>query len=207
MVGRPRQVTDDEILDAVAQTVSVGGPAKLTVAEVAARIGVTAPAVRQRFGSKRDLLCAFAARAAATATDTFDAVAASAEDPLAGLLAGLAAYGSFTDRTEMAHHLAMLQLDLTDPELSRSASQHSRRLRSAVRSQIDRAAESGQLDTACDLAELADSVYTTFNGALLTWAIDGNGTSSEWVTERLRRVIQPYLVGHRASLGSRGAIQ
>lgn len=193
MVGRPRQVTDDEILDAVAQTVSAGGPAKLTVAAVATRTGVTAPAVRQRFGSKRDLLRAFAARATATATDTFDVVAASAEDPLAGLLAGLAAHGSFTDRFEMAHHLALLQLDLTDPELSRSAARHSRKMRAAVGNQIDRAAESGQLDAACDLAELSDSVYTTFNGALLTWAIDGDGTSADWVTERLRRVMKPYL--------------
>jgi AcrR family transcriptional regulator len=196
MVGRPRQVTDDEILDAVARTVSAGGPAKLTVAAVAARVGVTAPAVRQRFGSKHDLLIAFAARAAATATDTFDAAAASAEDPVTGLLAGLAADGSFADRLEIAHHLALLQLDLTDPELSRSAAQHSRKMRSAVRNQIDRAAECGQLKAACDLAELADSVYTTFNGALLTWAIDGNGTSSDWVTERLRRVLKPYLVAH-----------
>lgn len=197
MVGRPRQVTDDEILDAVARAVSIDGPAKLTVAGVAAHSGVTAPAVRQRFGSKRDLLRAFAARAAATATDSFDAVALPARDPIDGLVSGLAAYGSFTDRIEMAHHLALLQLDLTDPEMSRSATQHSRKLRAAVRTQIDQAVASGQLDSSCDPVDLADSVYTTFNGALLTWAIDGKGTSSDWVTERVRCVLQPHLVAHR----------
>ena len=192
MTGRPRQVTDDEILDAVAQTVSAIGPDKLTVAAVAARIGVTAPAVRQRFGSKRDLLVAFAARAAKTATQTFDSAAATALDPIAALIDGLAACGTFTDRIEMAHHLALLHLDLTDPDLSDSASQHSRTLLAAIRAKIVRAVAHGQINTSCNTDELAESVYTTYNGAMITWAIDGEGPSRDWLIERLHRTIGPH---------------
>lgn len=192
MAGRPQQVTDDEILDAVAQTVSAIGPGKLTVAAVASRIGVTAPAVRQRFGSKRDLLLAFAARAAETATQTFDAAAASAPDPIAALIDGLAACGTFTDRIEMAHHLALLHLDLTDPDFSELAAEHSRTLLAAIRGQIAGAVAHGQINFLCNIDELAESVYTTFNGAMITWAIDGEGPSRVWIMERLHRTIGPH---------------
>ena len=192
MAGRPQQVTDDEILNAVGETVSAIGPSKLTVAAVASRVGVTAPAVRQRFGSTRDLLLAFASRSANAASDTFDAEAATTEDPLAGLIEGLAACGSFTNRTEMAHHLALLHLDLTDPDLSESAAQHSRKLLAAVRRQVASAAKYGQINARTNIDDLAESVYTTFNGALLTWAIDGEGISRDWLIERLHRTIEPH---------------
>lgn len=192
MTGRPRRVSDEEIVNAVAEIVSDVGPGNLTVAEVASRVGVSAPAVRQRFGSKRDLLIAFATRSADAATGAFDAAAAQATDPLDALARGLGACGSFADRAEMAHHLALLHLDLTDPVLSELASRHSRALRAAIWTQIATAVERGQLAAGCTIDDLADSVYTTFNGALLTWAIDGDGSSGDWLAERLRRTLEPH---------------
>ncbi|HIW68333.1 MAG TPA: TetR/AcrR family transcriptional regulator; helix-turn-helix transcriptional regulator [Candidatus Dietzia merdigallinarum] len=176
----------------MAEIVSDVGPGNLTVAEVASRVGVSAPAVRQRFGSKRDLLIAFATRSADAATGAFDAAAAQATDPLDALARGLGACGSFADRAEMAHHLALLHLDLTDPVLSELASRHSRALRAAIWTQIATAVERGQLAAGCTIDDLADSVYTTFNGALLTWAIDGDGSSGDWLAERLRRTLEPH---------------
>lgn len=194
MTGRPQQVTDEEILHAVSETISAVGPHKLTVAAVAARVGVTAPAVHQRFGSGRDLLVAFAAHAAQFATASFDVAAGLAADPLDAVVNGLAACGSFSSRTEMANHLALLHLDLTDPQLREFATLHSHKLMAAARAQIAVAASSGQLTERCTVDELADLLYTTYNGALLTWALDGTGESHDWVVERLQRVLRPYRV-------------
>jgi hypothetical protein len=40
-----------------------------------------------------------------------------------------------------------------------------------------------------DAAELADTVYTVYNGALVTWAIDGTGSLTRWLSKRLDRVL------------------
>src|SRR5919204_6661796 len=62
--GRPRTRTDDELLDAAFRAVGAVGPARLTLADVAAEAGVAPATLVQRFGSKRALLVAAAARAA-----------------------------------------------------------------------------------------------------------------------------------------------
>ncbi|MGH2614392.1 MAG: helix-turn-helix domain-containing protein, partial [Thermomicrobiales bacterium] len=64
MVGRPRTVTDAEILAAAERAIARHGPARLTLAHVAAEVGLTPPTLLQRFGSKRGLLLAVAARGA-----------------------------------------------------------------------------------------------------------------------------------------------
>ena len=61
MSPRPRQNTDQEILAAAFRAIARLGPAKLTLADVAAEANVTAASLVQRFGSKRDLLLAAAA--------------------------------------------------------------------------------------------------------------------------------------------------
>ncbi len=61
-MARPRLVSDDVILDATRQVLAELGPAKLTLAAVGARAGLAPPTLLQRFGSKRGLLLASAAR-------------------------------------------------------------------------------------------------------------------------------------------------
>jgi AcrR family transcriptional regulator len=66
--GRPRSVSDEAIFDAVRAVVTEVGPSGLTLAAIADRVGLSAPALTQRFGSKRSLLLAYA-EAAATGID------------------------------------------------------------------------------------------------------------------------------------------
>ena len=60
MSPRPRQASDEDILKAAFRAIARLGPAKLTLADVAAEAGVSAAALVQRFGSKRALLLAAA---------------------------------------------------------------------------------------------------------------------------------------------------
>ncbi len=193
MAGRPQQVTDDEILDAVATTISSVGPRGLTVGAVARRIGVTAPAVRQRFGSKHELLVAFAARSAEAAASVFEDADAEAADPVEAIIEALAAGASFRDRTELAHHLALLHLDLTDPQLGEHAVAHSRTVIDAIRDRVGAARRAGTLTSSARVDDLADSIYTSYNGALVTWAIDGDGCLTDWIRTRLQRTVQPHI--------------
>ena len=56
MAGRPRTVSDEDLINATLRLMSRLGPVKLTLAEVAKEAGVTAATLVQRFGSKRALM-------------------------------------------------------------------------------------------------------------------------------------------------------
>ncbi|MBG0564286.1 TetR/AcrR family transcriptional regulator [Actinoplanes aureus] len=192
MTGRPRTVSDDTVFRAVADTVTEAGPAGLTLAAVARRAGLTAPALTQRFGSKRGLLVAFATREAGSVADVFDAARTRAAGPLEALRDGLIAFTApISTREGLANNLAFLQLDLTDEELHTHSAAQSRALRAQLVTLIEEAAAAGDIKVE-DPAELADTVYAVYAGAQLTWAIDGSGDLGPWLAERIDRVLAPY---------------
>jgi len=188
--GRPRTVSDDAIFEAVSAVVTEVGPSGLTLAAVAERVGLSAPALTQRFGSKRSLLLAYAERAATGVDDVFNRVRRSSRTSLSALRAALleltAGIGS---RHAIANNLAFLHLDLTDPDLGAHAATQSRLFRRAITQLLDEAISNGEINPITDAAELADTVYTVYNGALVTWAIDGTGSLTRWLSERLDRVL------------------
>ncbi|BBH70297.1 TetR family transcriptional regulator [Actinoplanes sp. OR16] len=191
MTGRPRSVSDDEVFEAVAQTVTEAGPAGLTLAAVARRAGLTPPALTQRFGSKRGLLIAFATREAGSVAAVFDDRRAAGASPLEALRDGLVAFTApVTTREGLANNLAFLQLDLTDEDLREHSVKQSRALRAHLTELIREAGVRG-----VDPAELADTVYAVYAGAQLTWAIDGDGELGPWLARRIDRVLAPHLPG------------
>jgi AcrR family transcriptional regulator len=194
-MGRPRSVSDDEILAATMTAIGRHGPARLTLANVAQEIGLSPAALVQRFGSKAGLLRAAAARGADQAGAIFDRSRADIGSPVEALLVAMATFaGSVTTREELANHIAMLQLDLTQPELREQAVAQARLLRGRIARLLVEANAAGELDVD-DPATLADTVYTIYNGALITWAIDGSGSLTDWIRGRIRSVLAPYGVG------------
>ncbi len=193
MVGRPRSVSDEAIFEAVSTVVADVGPAGLTLSAVAERAGLSAPALAQRFGSKRRLLVAYAASAAGSVDDLFEQARKGSPDALSTLRAALVAFAApVATRAALANNLAFLYLDLTDPELGALAAEQSRLLRRRLRGLLREATAAGDV-VDVDPGALADTLYTVYNGALVTWAIDGRGSLARWLTDRLDRVLAPYL--------------
>ncbi len=193
MPGRPRKVSDEAIFAAVTAAVGEGGPDALTVQNVAERVGVTAPAVRQRFGSKRALLLAYAEHQALNAAQPFSAPSADETGPLNQLVEGLVASGAqLGDKRTLTNNLALLQLDLTDPELGAHATNHSRAVLHAIEGLIRQAIADREVKPNVDANALAEAVNTTYNGALVTWAIDGNGPLEKWLRKQLEFVLSPH---------------
>lgn len=191
--GRPRSVSNDAILDAVADEVTAVGPSKLTLAAVAGRVGLSAPALTQRFGSKRGLLVAFETREAASVADLFATARAANPDPLTTIRATLAALpGPITTREGLANNLALLQLDLTDPELRSHAVTQSQALRAEIAALVTEAVSAGQLAPTTSAEALAADLYATYCGAMVTWAIDGAGELTNWLSEHLDRILAAH---------------
>jgi AcrR family transcriptional regulator len=191
-LGRPRSISDDDILAALARAISRTGPARLTLADVAAEAGVAAPTIAQRFGSKRNLLLAFAAQATAKLQESFARARASHTTPLAALLSDpLGATLAMGTPETLARHLAFLQLELADPEFHQHVLQHAQVAREQIRLLLNAAVEQGELKP-CDTAALARAVHVTYNGTLITWAIFRHGRLGSRLRQELEFILEPF---------------
>lgn len=189
MVGRPRTVSDDAILDATARVISRVGPTGLTLAAVAGEAGLSAPALVQRFGSKRGLLLAFSRRAPDAVAETFAAARRRHRSPLVAARAALTTMAAgIQTPEELANHLAFLQLELVDPDFHEQTARYTRAVLDELRGLLRAAVQAGELRRR-DPARLAQAVYSTYNGALITWAILRTGSLTRWVDRELRYLL------------------
>lgn len=190
-MGRPRTVTDDEILSAAFRVVTRLGPSGLTLGEVAREAGLAAATLVQRFGSKRGLLLALAGRGEESVAEPFEAARATHPSPLRALREAMLGMAGFASTPEaLANHLAFFQIDLREPDFHRLALDHAAAVRREVRSLLDAAVDTGELDP-CDTARLARAVWVTFNGSLLTWAVFREGRVQDWLADDLDYLLTP----------------
>lgn len=191
--GRPRMVDDAAILRATVEVMGRAGPARLTLAAVAAEAGVVPGTLVQRFGSKHGLLLALAGRSAA------DAAGLAARDwrehgtPLAALADLVAArMAAMATPETFANHLAFLCLDLTDPQLHQQALAVHEAYGQAIGTLLAAAAATGELRPGTDVAALTAAVQAITAGAGLTWALDRQGTLADRLRAALATVLSPH---------------
>jgi AcrR family transcriptional regulator len=153
-MARPRSKSDEQVMAATMRAVSKHGVSSLTLAHVAEEAGLAPSTLAERYGSKRALLLA-AARSGTSAAHRLEA-----DTPIDYLVA-LA--GPVRDRRAFAHHLAFLELDVADPEFRAAAAGHV----TAVLARL----ESFGLS-----AREARALYVAYNGALVLWALTGEGS-------------------------------
>lgn len=183
MAGRPRLVSDDEIFEAIVAVISERGPSGATMDRIASQVGLTGPALAHRFGNKRQLLLAFAKRQPRGVENLVAQQRVAHADPLDALLGFYTALvAAMTTKTEVANHLAMLNLDLTDTELGQHARDQTRAIKRCTAELLDEAGVDHP-------ADVANQLYTTWSGAILTWAIDGAGPLPDWIERHLDQVL------------------
>jgi AcrR family transcriptional regulator len=192
MSPRPRQATDDDMLKATFRAITRLGPARLTLADVAREAGVSAPAVVQRFGSKRGLLLAAAADAARGSDFIFPELRRRHRSPRAAIL-GLADCMTLMGSTPagVSNNLSFLHLDLTDEDFHREAAAGAARMHRELRALVRDAIAAGELRR-CDAGRLARALQATLNGSLLSWAVARQGTLVRWIRRDLETVLGPY---------------
>jgi AcrR family transcriptional regulator len=194
MSPRPRKASDAEVFAAAHRAMSRLGPAQLTLGEIAAEAGLTPGALVQRFGSKRGLLLALAEQSADSPRAIFAELRAAHASPLAALRAYAECFAQMGESPgALAHHLAYLQIDLTDPEFH----QHTRAMACstdrALRELLDAAMAAGELVSTVDTGVLARTVQVTLSGSLITWAFFRDGSAADWMRTDLDAVLRPFL--------------
>ena len=194
MSPRPRKVSDDEVFSAAYRVMTRVGPGELTLAAIAAETGVTAAALSQRFGSKRELLLMLASGAAASAGDVIRGFADRNPSPLAAVreyaecMAHLAPSPSV-----LARNLAYLQIDLADPDFRKQLAVQARATRAGLEDLLKRAVAAGEIVRTVNVRTLARTLDVALNGSLLTWAFYQEGSAARWLRDNADAVLAPYL--------------
>ena len=199
---RPRTVDDEQILVAAASAVGDLGPARVTLADVGRRVGLSPATLLQRFGSKRGLLLAVAASGTEAMPARIRTAARSQHvlDSLVGVLAELTA--AMEQPAQYANHLSFLLMDLSDPEFQALSRRHVQAVQAALADVLQVAADRGELAGAADAARLSRLVHAVYNGALLGWGMAPDGRPADAVRSALLDVLElvaPRSPGRTAS--------
>ena len=182
MSPRPRKATDEEVFAAAVRVMQRVGPAELTLAEIAREAGLTAGALVQRFGGKKELLRAMAAGLAGAADGMLAGLRAKSRTPLDTLRAYARCHAQLAPSPEaLARNLAYLHLDLTDPELHASLLAQAKATRRSLAALVREAAEAKELPGGTDAAALARAVEVTLNGSLMSWAVHREGSAERFL--------------------------
>jgi AcrR family transcriptional regulator len=194
MTPRPRLASDADILAGALRAITRVGPVRLTLADVAREVGLSAAALVQRFGSKRQLLLAVAAQGPEGNDALFQMLRntyPSHVDALLAMADCMAMMGSTP--AEISNTLAFLQIDLTDPQFHRLALGSSGAIHAGIRALVKDAIAAGEL-ARCNADRLAHALQAAMNGSLLNWAIHRQGTVQAWIRRDLKTLLAPYIV-------------
>lgn len=199
MRTRRKRVPDSAVFDALVRVMMRAGPEDLTLAAIAAEAGLTAGALVQRFGSKRDLMLAHARFAAATGDIGLDPPP-RAGSALGALRKSVDPFAQLASSSEAAlRNLAYLQRDLADPALYENLLKMNRTARGHYRKLVSDAVAAGELRPDTEVAALARTVETTLIGSFLTWTIYREGSVTRWMRRDLDAVLRPWLKKKRRS--------
>ena len=171
-MGRPRTVSDEQVLDATSAVLGELGVGGLTLAAVGRRCGIRAPSISERFGSKRQLLLRAVSRGAEAGVAQLRAASEGADTACSAIVAVLGELAAGVgDRRGAAAMLSLLQVDLEDEELGAVAAWYVAEVRTLLRRLLQRAQTGGEL-RAGDADRRALALQSAFHGSLLVWALD-----------------------------------
>ncbi|QWF83295.1 TetR/AcrR family transcriptional regulator [Amycolatopsis sp. CA-230715] len=191
-LGRPRQVEDEAVFDAMAKVLLRVGWARMTTGQVATEVGVTPAALRQRFGAKRELFAAFYAWHTERLESGRDEP--SREGSVLDALRAMAreSVGFIETPEQMRHAMSPLIEFEDDPAIARMTRA---RLASAVKrttALLERAAANGEI-TCADPGALAKQLQNCLVGTSLVWSFDADRPIVDEAMDMVEQVLAPYL--------------
>ncbi|WP_078278359.1 TetR family transcriptional regulator [Mycobacteroides franklinii] len=187
--GMPRAEREQQILDAACQEFGRSGYAGMSLADVAAAVGVSKPMVLAYFGSKEQLYIACVERAGATVGDHIEAAMAAAPPTLALPRAVLQAiFQALAPRP--SDWLVIWDQTVPDGSEALAAARVARARLAALAGQGVAAVGSAatQLRDPQDLGVLTQG-WMGMVGAMITWWIRHPDQSAEQMVERASRLI------------------
>jgi AcrR family transcriptional regulator len=199
MRTRRKKVPDKAVFDAMVRVMMRAGPDELTLFAIAAEAGLTAGALVQRFGSKRELVLTHARYAAKTGDIGLQSASPQPRSALAALRQSVEPFVQLATSPKAAlRNLAYLQRDLADPALRKNLLKLNLMAREHYEQLAMDAIAAGELQPDTNPADLARSIETTLIGSVVTWTIYRTGKAEAWIRRDLEGVLRPHLARRKA---------
>jgi AcrR family transcriptional regulator len=199
--GRPRIVQDEDVFEAMTRVVLRVGLPHLSINEVAADIGVTPAALRQRFGSKAELLHAFHAWSTERVRHMMDSAEHADRTPLDALKTVVQwSVPTIESPAQLLNAVSMLTDSAADDEARRQIGDRLGLAAERTTELVRRAIAARQIDYP-DAAELSARMQEALIGACIMWAL--RHEVGESLADRLStatdHVLTPYLICERTT--------
>lgn len=175
---RPKTLPDTDVLAAALRIVLADGPEALTFGSLAKASGLSASTLVQRFGGKAELMRATLSQAWDRLDDQTADLAATLPRTPEGAVALLVALSGQGGIDAHADGLLVLREDFRDPVLRARGAAWKRTLAAA----LDARFASGPPD-------VGEMLAAQWQGALIWWGFDPQGTIDSFVARKLRRFI------------------
>jgi len=184
-------------MEATVRAMQRVSPVDLTLADVAKEAGVVPATLIQRFGTKRELLLANCKVWTAGVAERFADARKRHGSPLRTIVEYFVEQSAFAATPEtMAHFLAYVQIDLTDPAFHAELLSQSRKTRAEIEKLLKEAAALGELKD-CDTAALSSLIQQLNSGAMIEWAVGRSGKVGAAIRTSLLELLRPYLRNFR----------
>jgi len=197
--GRPRQFSDEDVFHATTRVLHQHGAPGMTLAAVARELGCTGQALNARFGSRTDLLIAYAAWASDQQIDRFAMVREANDSPLQALRARfmLPITGREDELADGGAQRQMLTLAAeaaSDPRLGAAWAASGQRFRTAMSELISEAIDRGEI-IKTDPDQLTWTLFAALVGLAVIWEPRPDASVVEAVIAMVDQILAPYLAG------------
>ncbi len=191
-LGRPRKIDDAALIAAFYRVHLRKGPTSWTLADVALEAGVVPATLVQRFQSKIGLMAAAIDDGAEELAGLAQLSLERAESPLAALHATIPILArGIENPAMMANSLAQLHVELAHEELRPRVQAYTARIVDVFQRLVEAAIQAGELEGIAP-ERLNQIIYTTWSGAMVTYAISGEGLLIAWISAAIDQVLGPY---------------
>lgn len=193
-MGRPRKASDEQVFAAAFTVMQKRGPAEITLAEIAKEAGLTAGALVQRYGSKRDLLLKLMEAWAGSSGGMLEGLRAANPSPLAAVRAWGDCFAQMGGGSSegLAHHLAWLQQDLADPGFRKFVRADAKVATKVLTGWLEEAIRAGELSRDADAAALARGIQAIVAGSLISWGFLRQGSATTWIRRDVDLLLRPW---------------
>ena len=197
--GRPRQFSDEAVFHATMRVLHQHGASGLTLAAVARELGCTGQALNARFGSRIDLLIAYATWSSDQQNERFATVREANDSPLQALRARfmLPIAGREDELADGGAQRQMLTLAAEaagDPRLGAAWAASGQRFRASMSELISEAIERGEI-IETDSDQLTWTLFAALVGLAVIWEPRPDASLVEAVITMVDQILAPYLTG------------
>jgi AcrR family transcriptional regulator len=189
---RTKVLTDIELLRIAIAIATERGSENVTFSALSKRAHLAPSTLVQRFGTKQALLSSAAALCFADMSTILTA-ARQNHTPLTAIEDGIVAMaGSIESVHSYANGLGLFGISLSEPKAYLGLKSSAQRLHNELSTMVKEAIEARELQPV-DADQLAYGLHAMYEGAIITWTMHQDGTATDWMRDRFRQFIKPYI--------------